>query len=230
MTSETPRDRGDAPARLVIVDDQEIVRAGLRGMLASEPSVEVVGEAANGRDALALCRRILPDLVLMDVRMPDLDGLAATRALKEECPSISVIIVTMHENPDYLFEALKAGAAGYVLKDATRRELVSAIQQVLSGDTMLNADLATRLLRRLADESPQERKSAAVALTRRERQVLRLLAQGQTNREIAGNLVITAGTAKQHVERILGKLGVSDRTQAAVRAVELGLLDSSDDD
>jgi len=214
----------------VIVDDQEIVRAGLRGMLASEPSVEVVGEAANGRDALALCRRILPDLVLMDVRMPDLDGLAATRALKEECPSISVIIVTMHENPDYLFEALKAGAAGYVLKDATRRELVSAIQQVLSGDTMLNADLATRLLRRLADESPQERKSAAVALTRRERQVLRLLAQGQTNREIAGNLVITAGTAKQHVERILGKLGVSDRTQAAVRAVELGLLDSSDDD
>jgi DNA-binding NarL/FixJ family response regulator len=230
MTSETPRERGDEPARLVIVDDQEIVRAGLRGMLASEPSVEVVGEASNGRDALALCRRILPDLVLMDVRMPDLDGLAATRALKEECPSISVIIVTMHENPDYLFEALKAGAAGYVLKDATRRELVSAIQQVLGGDTMLNADLATRLLRRLADESPQERKSAAVALTRRERQVLRLLAQGQTNREIAGNLVITAGTAKQHVERILGKLGVSDRTQAAVRAVELGLLDSSDDD
>ena len=101
---------------------------------------------------------------------------------------------------------------------------------MLSGDTMLNADLATRLLRRLADERPQERKSAGVALTRRERQVLRLLTQGQTNREIAGNLVITPGTAKQHVERILGKLGVSDRTQAAVRAVELGLLDSSDDD
>jgi DNA-binding NarL/FixJ family response regulator len=136
-----------------------------------------------------------------------------------------VIIVTMHENPDYLFEALKAGAAGYLLKDASQREVVTAIRQVLRGESLLNQDLATQLLRRLAGEAgggsrprPPER------LTPRELDVLRLLAQGQTNREIAKSLVVSVGTVKVHVEHIIAKLGVSDRTQAAVRAVELGLL------
>jgi DNA-binding NarL/FixJ family response regulator len=220
--------RSDQPARLVIADDHELSRTGLRGMLASEAGLEVVGEATNGREAVVLTRRLRPDLVLMDLRMPELDGLAATRAIKEQCPRTSVIIVTMHENPDYLFEALKAGAAGYLLKDATRAEVVGAVWQVLGGETLLNAELATRLLQRLAQEA-QRAKATKVPLTPRELEVLRLLVQGHTNREIAEELVITTGTAKLYVERILGKLAVSDRTQAAVRAVELGLVTPTSD-
>jgi len=207
----------------VIADDHELARAGLRSMLAGERGLEVVGEATTGREALALCRRLQPDLVLMDVRMPEMDGLAATRAIKAECPRVSVIIVTMHENPDYLFEALKAGAAGYVLKDATQREVVSAVRQVLRGESLLNAEVATRLLRRLAEETQHPEEAPLATLTPREVEVLRLLAQGLTNREIAERLIVSVGTVKVHVERILAKLGVSDRTQAAVRAVTLGL-------
>jgi DNA-binding NarL/FixJ family response regulator len=160
----------------------------------------------------------------MDVRMPEMDGLAATQAIKRERPATSVIIVTMHENPDYLFEALKAGATGYILKDATQRELVAAVRQVLRGESLLNADIAVQLLRRLANDVRGKPAQPAVPLTPREVEVLRLLAQGLTNREIAGELIVSVGTVKIHVEHIIGKLGVSDRTQAAVRAVELGLL------
>ena len=214
-------------ARLVIADDHDLVRAGLRSVLAHERGVEIIGEAATGKEAVSLCRRLQPDLVLMDVRMPEMDGLAATRAIKAECPRTSVIIVTMHENPDYLFEALKAGAAGYVLKDASQHELVTAVRQVLRGEALLNAEVATRLLQRLATETTQPPPGPAVPLTAREQDVLRLLAQGQTNREIGKNLIVSVGTVKVHVERILAKLGVSDRTQAAVRAVELGLASST---
>src|SRR5919202_484939 len=197
-------------------------------MLASEEGLEVVGEATTGREAVVLCRRLRPNLVLMDLRMPELDGLAATRAIKQESPGTSVIIVTMHENPEYLFEALKAGAAGYLLKDATREEVVSAVWRVLGGEALLDAELATRLLQRLAHEA-QRAKPPGVPLTPRESEVLQLLTQGRTNRQLGGELFITAGTAKLYVERILGKLGVSDRTQAAVRAVELGLVTPSSD-
>jgi DNA-binding NarL/FixJ family response regulator len=216
------------PARLLIADDHELSRTGLRGMLASEEGLEVVGEATNGREAVVFCRRLRPNLVLMDLRMPELDGLAATRAIKQESPGTSVIIVTMHENPEYLFEALKAGAAGYLLKDATREEVLSAVWRVLGGEALLDAELATRLLQRLAHEA-QRAKPPGVPLTPRESEVLQLLTQGRTNRQIAEELVITPGTAKLYVERILGKLGVSDRTQAAVRAVELGLVTPSSD-
>src|SRR3954470_363199 len=177
--------RAAAAARLVIVDDHDLARAGLRSMLAGERGLEVIGEATNGREALALARRLRPNLMLMDVRMPEMDGLAATRAIKSECPGVSVIIVTMHENPDYLFEALKAGAAGYVLKDATQREVVGAVRQVLRGESLLNAEVATRLLRRLAEETARPQETPAATLTPREIEVLRLLAQGLTNREIA---------------------------------------------
>ena len=155
--------------------------------------------------------------------MPELDGLAATRAIKDECPRTAVVIITNHANPDYLFEALKAGAAGYVLKEASQREVVSAVRQVLRGESLLNAELATKLLERLARQ-PTEAAVPADRLTTRERDVLRLLAQGKTNREIATELFVSVGTVKIHVEHIISKLGVSDRTQAAVRAVELGLL------
>jgi DNA-binding NarL/FixJ family response regulator len=216
--------RKTKPARLVIADDHELIRAGLRSMLAGQRGLELVGEAANGREALALCRRLQPDLALIDVRMPELDGLATCQAIKQECPSTSVILITIHENPEYLLQALKAGAAGYVLKDLSQRELITAVQGVLRGESMLNKELVARLLQRLARETHSQEELSAEPLSPREREVLYLLAQGQTNREIAEHLTVSVSTVKIHVEHILAKLGVSDRTQAAVRAIELGLL------
>jgi DNA-binding NarL/FixJ family response regulator len=146
-------DAGDMMTQLLIVDDHKIARESLRDMLADEPSIEVIGEAANGREALALCSRLRPNLIMMDVRMPEMDGLAATREIKQRYPEISVLMVTMHENPDYLLEALKAGAAGYVLKDAPQHEVVAAVHQVLGDESRLDPELAARLLRRLAAET-----------------------------------------------------------------------------
>jgi DNA-binding NarL/FixJ family response regulator len=215
---------GPRVARLVIVDDHELARAGLRGLVDGEPGLEVVGEAAGGREALSLCRRLRPDLVLMDIRMQDLDGLAATRALKQELPGSIVLIVTMHENPDYLAQALSAGAAGYVLKGSTRVEIITAVRQALNGESPLPTELAGQLLKRLTRAAPRSGASLT-GLTPRELQVLRLVAQGKTNPQIGRELLVSPNTIKIHVERIIAKLGVSDRTQAAVRASDLGLLD-----
>ena len=212
------------PARLVIADDHELARAGLRAMLTDQRGFELVGEASNGQEALQLCRRLQPDLALIDVRMPGMDGLSTCRAVKQECPATSVILVTMHANPEYLFEALKAGAAGYVLKDVSQRELISAVQKVLHGESILNQELMARLLQRLARETPGQEDLPPGRLSPREREVLELLTKGQTNREIARKLTVSVSTVKIHVEHILAKLGVSDRTQAAVRATEMGLL------
>jgi DNA-binding NarL/FixJ family response regulator len=216
VAAETLRAAPSRTARLVIVDDHELARAGLRRMLASERDVEVVGEASNGHQAVAVCQRLRPDLVLMDMRMPELDGLAATRAIKRDYPTTSVIIVTMHENPDYLLEAVKAGVAGYVLKGATRRELLTTVRQVLAGESVLQPELATQLLRRLVSESGRDTVWPPNSLTPREREVLQLVAQGQTNHEIARELTLSASTVKSHLKHIIAKLGVSDRTQAAV--------------
>ena len=218
------------PARLIIADDHDLVRDGMKDMLSGEEEFRIVGEAADGLEALDLCRRTRPDLVLMDVRMPRMDGLAATRAIKQKHPETSVLMVTMHENPDYLLEAIRAGAAGYVLKDATREDLVSAIRRVLSGESPLAPELAAHLLRRLAHEvrEPVAPRPEPAKLfeppTPRELEVLELLALGWTNREIAGNFVLSTGTVKRHVENIIAKLRVSDRTQAVVRALELGII------
>lgn len=214
-------------ARLVIVDDHEIARAGLRTMLATEPAWQVVGEATNGAEGIALCRHLLPDLVLMDVRMRDLDGIAATRAITAERAETRVIITTMYEDPDYLQRALEAGAVGYVLKDATRQVLIDAVRQALRGAFPLHHDLATQLLRRLTTDAPHPARPGHEQLTPRELDVLRLLTQGLTNRQIAERLYLSVGTVKLHVERILAKLAVTDRTQAAARAVELGLGSAS---
>jgi DNA-binding NarL/FixJ family response regulator len=217
--------------RLILVDDHHLLRRGFRSLLSGEPGLEVVGEASNGREAIEICRRLEPDLVLMDVRMPEMDGITATRQIKRKQPGVSVLMVTMHENPDYLLEALDAGAAGYVLKDAPANRLISAVRRTLNGESPLNQELATRLLRHLAEEkqkkpysSPSMRRELlGEGLTPRETEVLTLLTTGQTNQQIAQTLTISKGTAKVHVERIIRKLGVSDRTQAAVRAIELGL-------
>ena len=218
--------------RIAIVDDHDMAREGLREMLADVPDIEVIGEASNGREALGLCARLRPDIVLMDVRMPEMDGLLATSKLKQDHPEISVLMVTMHENPEYLFEALKAGAAGYVLKDASRQEVITAVRQVRNGESPLDQDLASRLLRRIASESASGSKPSGREtryrfdkLTRRELEVLGLLKEGMTNRQIAGALFVSPGTAKNHVEHIITKLGVSDRTQAVVRALEIGIID-----
>ncbi|HEX3642091.1 MAG TPA: response regulator transcription factor [Ktedonobacteraceae bacterium] len=211
-------------ARLVIADDHELARAGLRAMLTGQRGLEVVGEAANGHDALTLCCRLRPDLALIDVRMPEQDGLVTCRAIKQECPATSVILVTMQEDPDHLLEAFRGGAAGYVLKDISQRELITTLQRVLRGESILNQELMTCLLRRLASQTPYREEPLPVQLTPREFEVLQLLTQGQTNREIGRNLLVSVSTVKIHVEHILAKLDVSDRTQAAVRAIELGLL------
>jgi len=220
------------PARLLIADDHVLVREGMRSMLAKEPDLEVIGEAADGREALELCRRFCPDLVLMDLRMPRMDGIEATREIKAECPTVSVLVVTTHESPDHLLDAIRTGAAGYVLKDATKGQLLDAVRKVLDGESPLDQELAMRLLRRLAsedrgriaEEQPSLPKPPINPLTDRELKVLRLLTLGKTNREVAKDLRISLSTAKKHVERIIAKLKVSDRTQAAVKAIELGLL------
>ncbi len=224
MSNDQPLQRKSGPARLVIADDHELARAGLRSMLTDQRGLEVIGEATNGREALALCRRLQPDLALIDVRMPELDGLATCRAIKQECPATSVILITIHENPEYLLEALKAGAAGYVLKDITQRELITTVRRVLRGESFLNGDLLTRVLGNLASETPCPVELPPIPLSPREHEVLQLLVQGQTNPEIASKLTVSVSTVKIHVEHILAKLDVSDRTQAAVRAIELGLL------
>jgi DNA-binding NarL/FixJ family response regulator len=235
-------------ARLLIADDHALVREGLRTMLSGEDGIQIIAEAKDGQEALSMCRNLRPDLVLMDVRMPVMDGLEATRKIKEEMPQVSVVMVTMHENPDYLFEAVKAGAAGYVLKDASGERLLGAVRRTLEGESVLNQELAMRLLVRLAREERDGHsttRGASVAsepagsesatnhggktkkqlesLTPREVEVLKLLSQGQTNPQIARNLLFSVSTVKAHVRSILNKLGVSDRTQAAVRAIEFRL-------
>lgn len=226
-------------ARVLIADDHDLVRDGYHRMLDREPDLEVVGEASNGREAIELCRELRPDLVLMDVRMPEMDGLEATRKIKAELPATSVLVVTTYDNPDYLLEAIEAGAAGYVLKDAPKKQLINAVRRTLNGESPLNQELAVQLISRFARGSarPTEQPGAGdrsangtrppTSLTPRELEVLSRLTQGKSNPQIARELVIARPTAKTHVERIIRKLGVSDRTQAAIRAIELGLVDTN---
>jgi DNA-binding NarL/FixJ family response regulator/signal transduction histidine kinase len=229
------QDKTSLTRRILVADDHPLVLEGIQTMLASEEDLNVVlSEARDGWQAIELCRRLRPDLVLMDVRMPNLDGLAATRMIKEEGNATSILMLTTYENPDYLFEAIQAGANGYVIKGGTKQELIRAIRGALNGENPLNQQLAMQLLQRLTGTGkretsppPESRKQAKPLhepLTPRELQVLRLLAQGQTNRQISARLVVSAATVKVHVEHILAKLGASDRTQAAVRASEAGLL------
>jgi DNA-binding NarL/FixJ family response regulator len=230
-------DSSGALKRLLIADDHDLVRRGLRGLLRREPDLEIVGEARDGREAVELGLSLVPDLILMDVRMPGMDGLEATREIKSERPEIGILMVTMHDDPDYMLEAIRSGAAGYVLKDASWMDLTTSVRRALSGDFPMDPDVAARLLQRLARETPQRSEATQTGavlagrlsepLTPRELEVLQRLTLGRTNSGIAQDLTISVGTAKTHVQRVIQKLGVSDRTQAAVRAVELRLVQTA---
>ncbi|AHL34035.1 LuxR family transcriptional regulator [Pseudomonas brassicacearum] len=211
------------PLRLLLADDHEVTRTGFISMLAGSPGFEVVGQARDGQEALDLCERLKPDIAILDIRMPVLNGLGAARILQQRQPGIKVVIFTMDDSPDHLEAAIGAGAVGYLLKDASRDEVLDALKRVARGEEALNSSVSARLLRRMAERGASG-ESPVQALTARERQVLGLVAGGFSNREIGEKLGIAPGTAKAHVERVIGKLGAADRTQAAVRGVALGLV------
>jgi DNA-binding NarL/FixJ family response regulator len=213
------------PVRVLIVDDDDLMRAGLRGVLSSDASIEVVGEASDGRDAVYRTRLLQPDIVLMDVRMPDLDGISATRELLEAFPEVRVVIVTTFEQDDYIFGALRAGASGFLLKRTRPEELVAAVHTVAAGDSLLSPSVTSRVIERMAQQPASDVATDARLdeLTPREREVLELVARGLSNGEIAAALVVEESTVKTHVRRMLAKLGARDRVQAVIFAYESGL-------
>jgi DNA-binding NarL/FixJ family response regulator len=216
----------EAPVRVLLVDDDDLMRAGLRAVLSSDSRVEVVGEAGSGRAAVERVRALRPDLVLMDVRMPDLDGIAATREVTSASPEVKIVILTTFEQDDYIFGALNAGASGFLLKRSGPEELLAAIQTVAAGDSLLSPSVTRTVIDRMARQPTPEIGPSRLLdeLTPREHEVLVLLARGLSNSEIAAELVIEESTVKTHVKRILMKLRLRDRIQAVVFAYESGLV------
>jgi DNA-binding NarL/FixJ family response regulator len=212
-------------ARVLIADDQALVRAGFRKLLESA-QIDVVGEAADGRDAVDEARRLRPSVVLMDIRMPRLDGIEATRRLTADAEGIRVLILTTFGLDDYVYEALRAGASGFMLKDAPPEELLAAIEVVARGDALIAPAVTRSVIEEFVRRSPTPSPPAPEldGLTDREREVLELLARGLSNAEIAERLVVSAGTVKTHVAHVLGKLGLRDRVQAVILAYESGLI------
>ncbi|MFE0133047.1 response regulator [Streptomyces sp. NPDC059037] len=223
--SEIPSSGRQAPLRIVIADDHEVVRAGYAGLLATQPDFTVVGTAADGAQAVRLCRELLPDLVLMDVRMPVMDGIEATGRLAGT--GTRVLILTTFDLDEHVYDALSAGAAGFLLKDVTAEHLFDAVRVVAAGEGLLAPTVTRRLIAEFARLRPGPPSGSAArldALTPRETEVLRLIAEGLSNPEIAGRLHVSEETVKTHVSRVLGKLGLRDRTQAVVAAYETGLV------
>jgi len=214
--------------RIVLADDQALVRAGFRVLLGAEADMQVVGEAVDGNEAVQQSRQLGPDVVLMDIRMPRLDGLEATRIIARdaELAATRVLILTTFEADEYVFEAIRAGASGFLLKDCEPADLLTAIRVVARGDALLAPSVTRRLIAAFAAQSPRARgrPAALEGLTEREREVLTLVAAGRANDEIAESLVITPATAKTHVSRIMSKLGARDRAQLVVLAYESGLV------
>jgi DNA-binding NarL/FixJ family response regulator len=214
-----------APVGVLIVDDDKLMRAGLRAVLSSDEGIEVVGEAGDGRAAIDSARRLEPDVVLLDVRMPEMDGVSATREVLRAAPESRVVIVTTFEEDDYVFGGLAAGASGFLLKRTGPEELIAAIHTVAGGEALLSPSVTRRVIERMAREPGVEPKEERLEeLTEREREVLELIAAGLTNAEIAERLVIEESTVKTHVKRVLMKLDVRDRVQAVIFAYENGVV------
>ena len=212
--------------RVVVVDDQELVRTGFRVILDSEPDIEVVGEAGNGREAIEVAERLRPDVVLMDIRMPHLDGLEATRRIVTDLKEgPRVLILTTFDLDEYVYEALRSGASGFLLKDGPADQLLSAVRVVARGDALLAPQITRRLIAEFARHSPRAHKSEQLeALTERELEVLKRVARGLSNAEIASELYVSETTIRTHVGRMLTKLDLRDRVQAVVLAYETGLV------
>ncbi len=212
--------------RVVVTDDQELVRTGFRVILDSEPDIEVVGEASDGCEAIEVAGRLQPDIVLMDIRMPHLDGLEATRRIVTDPEGgPRVLILTTFNLDEYVYEALRSGASGFLLKDGPAEQLISAVRVVAQGDALLAPQITRRLIAEFARHSPQAHKPKQLkALTERELDVLKLIARGLSNAEIAGELYVSETTIRTHVARILTKLGLRDRVQAVVMAYGTGIV------
>ncbi|GLF93867.1 response regulator transcription factor [Streptomyces yaizuensis] len=219
--------------RVLIVDDQAMVRAGFAALLGAQPDIEVAGEAADGRAGVDAARALRPDVVLMDVRMPELDGLAATREIlgdqdrEQGAEGPRVLMLTTFDVDDYVYEALRAGASGFLLKDAPPADLIAAVRVVAAGDALLAPSVTRRLIADFAAQRPAHRRDPVARpkeLTPRETEVLELIAQGLSNQEIAARLVVAEQTVKTHIGRILAKLGLRDRAQAVIFAYESGLV------
>jgi DNA-binding NarL/FixJ family response regulator len=213
--------------RVLLADDQGLVRAGFRALLDAEPGIEVAGEARDGREAVELTRSLKPDVVLMDIRMPELDGLAATREIAADraLAAVRIVILTTFEIDDYVFEALRAGASGFLVKDTEPVDLIAAVRLVAGGEALLSPSVTRRVIEEFAVRAKEPPPSGDLdELTEREREVMALVGNGLSNEEIAGRLVVSPATAKTHVSRAMVKLGARDRAQLVVLAYEYGLV------
>jgi DNA-binding NarL/FixJ family response regulator len=215
-----------APIRVVVADDQELVRAGFCVILGAADGIAVVGEAANGAQAVALAAECQPDVVLMDVRMPELDGLEAARLITARQPAPKVVMLTTFDLDDYVYAALRAGASGFLLKDSPRADLIAAVRAAAAGDALLAPSVTRRLIEAFARRPPETTPSPSqlASVTARERDVLMLIARGRSNAEIAAALFVSEATVKTHVGSLLAKLGLRDRVQAVILAYETGLI------
>jgi len=210
---------------VLIADDDDLMRAGLAQILSTDPAIEIVGHAGTGREAIDRARRLAPDVVLMDVRMPDLDGIAATAALAAVAPAARVLILTTFEQDDYIFGALRAGASGFLLKRTRPEDLIAAVHTIAAGDALLSPSVTRRVIDRMGDQPLPDlaRRPELAELTPRERDVLDLIARGLSNREIGVALTVEESTVRSHVKRILMKLGLRDRVQVVIYAYENGI-------
>ncbi|MEM7118087.1 MAG: response regulator transcription factor [Chloroflexota bacterium] len=211
--------------KVIVCDDQAVVREGLAAILSTAEQIEVVGLAADGAEAVALVQKQPPDLVLMDLKMPRMNGVRATQAIREQFPAVAVLVLTTYATDEWVFDAIRAGASGYLLKDTYPDDLVQAIEDTVNGRSHLDPQIAGKLLTYVNQEpSRQPPKELAIPLSAREQEILTLLVQGLTNPDIGQQLHLSAGTVRNYITEIFNKLGVSDRVQAAVTAVRLGLV------
>ncbi len=209
--------------RVIICDDQSIIRDGLELLLKLEGDIDVIGLAQDGAEAVELARRLIPDLVLMDLKMPGMNGVEATRRILAQQPATKILVLTTYDDDEWLFDAIRAGASGYLLKDTPREKVVEAIRGTVTGKSYLDPSLAGKILEKVTSEQTKPASAITERLTEREESVLRLLARGLSNLEIAGELHLSEGTVRNHVSTIFTKLNVSDRTQAAIIAIHHGL-------